>query len=203
MGSVAMGLTSENGSSQDVEGRHRCNLADRGSVAHAEDSAAFDFSIWCGQTDENKPDRFFGGDDNDTMNGGDGIDRVEGDGGNDLVNGNANDDNVFGGEGDDTLIGSTGDDTIAGGLGNDRLNGGVDDDDMAGGDGNDTYLHLDGEGTDVIIDSAGSDKLVVSSFASIAKSLQAGDDLVITFADGGLVRVVDQFDGGSVEFAVD
>lgn len=91
--------------------------------------------------------------------------------------------------GDDLIIGLRSNDTLAGGQGDDTLQG---------GDGADDYTYALGDGQDMILDSPSNDghnRLVLA--AGIAPGdvsySRVGDDLILTFSDGGKVNL----DGGA------
>ena len=94
--------------------------------------------------------------------------------------------------GDDVVIGSTLDDTLEGGLGHDFVQG---------GNGSDTYVYTLGDGNDHIHDAGSSDtdRIEINGVLSgdVAISAEAGtpDTLVITFANGDYLTVVDTLDG--------
>ncbi|QDH73169.1 calcium-binding protein [Brevundimonas sp. M20] len=93
--------------------------------------------------------------------------------------------------GNDVIHGFSTDDILQGGLGNDQLFGGA---------GNDTYIYALGDGQDVIFDSGigGFDTLTFLNIdlatTTFSRAADDADDLIITFADGGSVRVDEQFD---------
>lgn len=106
----------------------------------------------------------------DTIEGGDGADVLRGGQGDDALFGGADGDLLFGDIGADFLQGNGGDDTQYGGAGNDQLHGGQGDDVLSGGDGDD---RLSGDlGDDILVGGAGA-------------------DLFVTFAGGGMDRVLD------------
>ena len=101
--------------------------------------------------------------------------------------------------GNDTITGLPGDDSIAGGLGNDLLRG-------AGGD--DTYVYALGDGSDRIEENAGEGSADLLSLGAgisptsvtVSRS-NLGDDITLTFSDGGSVVLVGEsgVNGAGVE----
>lgn len=115
------------------------------------------------------------------------------------------------GQGNDlrnTLEGNALDNTLSGLGGNDTLVGGLGDDILDGADGSDGYIYDLGEGNDVIVDRGTGvndrDVLILTgldSFADITftRDSETSADLVLRFADGGSLRLVDQLDGNGLE----
>ncbi len=94
--------------------------------------------------------------------------------------------------GDDTIIGFNQSDTITGGLGDDYL---------IGGDGSDTFVFNVGDGDDIVHDQGAADTdalLFVGrniADATFQALVPGSDDLLITFANGDSVIVVDGLAG--------
>ena len=136
---------------------------------------------------------------NDWLGGGSCDDTLHGNQGDDTLHGNQGDDTLRGGQGADTLYGGKGDDVLWGDLGDDTLNGDLDDD---------SYLYRHGDGRDTISDKGGDDQLVCSVDsagvkARIVAQVQQGQDLALSFSDGGRVLIKDHFGAGRVERIVD
>jgi VCBS repeat-containing protein len=111
---------------------------------------------------------------NDTLLGGAGNDVLNGDGGNDVVVAGADGSMLRGGGGNDVLFGGAGADTLAGGVGNDVIVAGA----------TDTIRYTSGDGIDLL--AAAGAAVVVEGIASTGIAVSAlGDDLVVSFADGG------------------
>ncbi|WP_275451360.1 putative Ig domain-containing protein [Ruegeria sp. ANG-R] len=93
---------------------------------------------------------------------------------------------IRGTTGKDKLRGTGEDDVLIGRAGNDQLLGGA---------GDDTYVYRLGHGNDTIQDGKGFNTLDLSSFQRADVSFRTNGDsnLLIDFADGGIVRVKDQF----------
>ncbi|MEW8439417.1 MAG: calcium-binding protein [Candidatus Thiodiazotropha taylori] len=115
---------------------------------------------------------------------------------------------LWGSVGDDNLSGEGGYDDLRGSGGDDILRGGAGPDLLEGGDGNDTYLYAPGDGQD-IIDNQDSDggRDVLRFEEGISPSdvtlTRDRNNLVLTFAGGG-VSVVSYFqDDGANTFALD
>jgi Ca2+-binding RTX toxin-like protein len=123
-----------------------------------------------------------------------GDNRMNGSSSGDRIDGLQGHDVIFGLDGNDVLFGSEGDDTMVGGQGNDRVIGGTGNDKLVGGSGIDTFV-VGGGGVDTISDFHPVwDRLVVAAVSgnTTYSSLiirQAGQDVVITFANGGSVRI--------------
>ena len=104
------------------------------------------------------------------------------------ADGGAGNDLVTGTSGNDTLYGGSGADTLAGGLGNDRLIGGI---------GNDRYEISILNGDDDVITEVGgqgTDRLVLAGVAVSQLAMERdGDDLVLSVADAGSVRIEGHF----------
>lgn len=130
------------------------------------------------------------------------------------------DDHLVGGGGDDLLLGGVGDDLLEGGAGDDELWGDGFDDwgylyHVCEGHGGDRYLIGRGEGHDVIHEyrwGGGTDQLIfgdgiLPESVNVAVEPSQGStgtwDLVLTLADGGSVRLVEQFDDGELLPAVE
>ena len=157
-----------------------------------------------------------GGDD---IEGNAGNDTLKGDGGEDTITGGGGADEIFGNDLDDRLNGSGGNDTLTGGKGSDRLDGGSDNDRLVGGNGSDTLIG--GGGNDTLVgdggadvfefgvgkgedqindfEFAGGDKIDVSDFGTAFDTfgevqnemIQDGNDVVINFGGGDMLRIVD------------
>lgn len=94
---------------------------------------------------------------------------------------------------------TSGNDQIVGFMGADTIDGGAGDDTLNGGQGGDTYVYSLGGGHDVVDDGSsvsGADvvHLVGITPASVVLS-HSGDDLILTFSDGGTLRIAGQFNG--------
>jgi Ca2+-binding RTX toxin-like protein len=137
-----------------------------------------------------------GGEAGDTITGDNLANHLSGGGGSDTLNGGTLGDVLDGESGSDLLLGANGIDTLTGGLG---------DDTVKGGGGNDSYIYALGDGIDRVNDSGGAaDRLIVGSFADITQSVRVGNNLVLTFTDGGQVTVANHFlDANRVENVVD
>lgn len=95
------------------------------------------------------------------------------------------------------LMGGDGNDRLNGGAGRDTLDGNGGDDVLTGGSGNDDFIVGAGQGADVITDFAHGDSLHVRGVtgftdaeAVLAAAREQGPDLVIAFAGGGQVTVL-------------
>ncbi len=124
--------------------------------------------------------------------------------GDDLLVGTSDDDTIRGEEGNDQIYGLGGDDMLIGGLGDDLLDGGEGGDDLQGGAGDDTYVYTFGDGSDTIFDESGTDRIAFSEgnqgiAADRVFITRDGGDVVIAFADGGELRLVDHFSGHQIE----
>lgn len=91
--------------------------------------------------------------------------------------------------GNDLVVGFSGNDTLQGGLGADTLQGGA---------GDDLYVYTSGDGDDVIDDLAGvtqNDQLTLHGIApgDITLSRPTPDDVVLSFAGGGSIKIVGEF----------
>ncbi|WP_371226358.1 beta strand repeat-containing protein [Roseovarius sp. 2305UL8-3] len=145
------------------------------------------------------------------------IENVWGTEGDDLIIGDDGANNLGGGIGSDTIFGHGGNDTLYtagdnvlmdGGEGDDRITsqgpgeyeliGGTGNDTLRGGAGNDHYVYALGDGHDLITETTGggTDRLMLTDVPSgritLAKDV-SGDDLVISFPDGGTITVQDFF----------
>ena len=118
-----------------------------------------------------------------------------------FIAGTAGDDTLSAGGRNDAVFGGAGDDTVSGGSGADIISGGTGDDHLDGGSSSDTYRYSLGDGADVIDDASGSDRLELAfeTAAGVAASSRDGDDLLVTFTDGGSVRFVKHYDGQAFE----
>lgn len=96
--------------------------------------------------------------------------------------------------------GTSGNDTIRGFATDDVIEGRGGDDFLIGGAGNDTYIYRAGDGNDVISDGGiGSidylDLIGINlSDVTFSRATDDANDLIMTFAGGGSVRIDDQFD---------
>ena len=119
--------------------------------------------------------------------------------------GTTGDDTLLAGGRNDAVYGGAGDDTVSGGSGADIISGGTGDDQLDGGSSSDTYRYDLGDGSDVIDDASGNDRLELAFKAAggVASSSRDGDDLLITFSDGGSARVVKHYDGQAFETIAD
>ncbi len=115
----------------------------------------------------------------------------------DFVAGTVGNDIMSGLNGNDAIYGGAGDDTISGGSGSDIVVGGEGDDALDGGSSNDTYRYSIGDGSDVISDGAGRNTLELAFEASedVVSSIRSGDDLLVSFTDGGSVRIANHYNG--------
>jgi Ca2+-binding RTX toxin-like protein len=94
--------------------------------------------------------------------------------------------------GDDLIIGPATDDTLSGGLGNDTLRG---------GQGSDRYIYNLGDGADVIEEAESlvdRDRLILGpgiapDGMTLGRSGPTLDNLVLSFATGGSIEILDQF----------
>ncbi|MCZ0733021.1 calcium-binding protein [Phreatobacter sp. AB_2022a] len=114
----------------------------------------------------------------------------------------AGDDTFYGDFSTNTLSGGAGDDKLHGGLDGDTLSGGTGNDYLQGDYGNDTYLFSLGDGQDRIRDSGSSldvDELVFGGGIGAADvavtQADAGQDLVLSIADGDSIVLDDQLAG--------
>jgi Ca2+-binding RTX toxin-like protein len=128
----------------------------------------------------------------------------------DFIEGQNGNDTIIGLGGNDRLFGGNGVDTLSGGLGNDYLYGGSGSDKLHGGSGNDIFVVGNSDGVDIISDfDSVRDTLQilgvtgVTSFAGLSMR-QDGADVLITFSNGGSVRLVgidiERIGPGNVEF---
>ncbi len=108
-------------------------------------------------------DRFFGGDQNDTIKSGHGNDSTDGGGGNDFIRDNGGNDQHHGGAGNDRIVDLVGSNLLDGGAGRDKLLGGSGEDTIEGGDGNDKLFGDGGASSggagDFIFGDAGNDTI--------------------------------------------
>jgi serralysin len=95
---------------------------------------------------------------------------------------------------------------IQGDAGSDHLIGLGGDDELDGGANNDVYDYRGSFGVafgnDRISDVSGADAILVNSFSDVLNSQRVGSDLVLTLS-GGTIRIVDQFNGHTVESLTD
>ena len=141
-------------------------------------------------------DRLEGGNGNDTLFGGDGSDYLWGDDGHDWMYGDADSDYMYGGNGSDWLEGGDGDDYLYGGNeddwlwgdnGDDHLYGSSGDDYLYGGNGNDTFCYENGH--DTIWDYEEGEDTIRILYSDFEKSEISGNDIVMTFFDGGTLTI--------------
>jgi Ca2+-binding RTX toxin-like protein len=158
-------------------------------------------------------DRLMGGPGDDQLLGGFGTDYLIGDAGDDFIFGGDGNDSIIGGEGNDELRGGIGSDHLSGGLDDDYLNGWTGDDTLSGGagadtldggEGNDTYVISASEtqSTDIILDADGDDLLIfdgLNPFEEIDGLVRSGDDLILSFNDGGTLTLDDFYTTGRIE----
>ncbi len=102
-------------------------------------------------------DTLYGGDGRDELHGGDGNDNLYGDGDDDVCYGDAQDDVIYGGEALDLIYGGSGNDTIDGGTGADTILGEANNDTIVGNEGDD--IVSGGSGIDTIYGGLGDDDL--------------------------------------------
>jgi Ca2+-binding RTX toxin-like protein len=104
--------------------------------------------------------------------------------GHNIVNGNLGADTLTGGGGGDVLRGGQAADVIVGGDGADWISGDLGDDTLAGHGGADVF-HAGG-GADVVLDfdAANGDRVQVDAGVTYSFA-QSGDDVVVTFSNGG------------------
>jgi VCBS repeat-containing protein len=164
-------------------------------------------------------DIIVGGSGNDIIDGGEGNDTIRGEAGDDLLIGSEGNDGLYGGADNDTLKGGEGNDYLRGDAGDDVLIGGLGDDNLQGGTGSDTYHYSLGDGNDTITEtnSADQDRLIlgegitlenvqftrVGRVVSRNKVTRENIDLELTFEDGSVLLIKDQFNANSnygVEF---
>lgn len=175
-------------------------------------------------------DHLLGGAGNDTLDGAEGNDHLEGGTGNDTLKGWTGNNILDGGDGNDTFFSSTdGEDQIIGGSGDDAVyvsgskatvTGGTGDD-IIDVSGTEITVHYDlGDGNDIIDlnysdDSARTNKVIfgagISADEIIVMRLGKGTDkygnsrddldLLLTFKDGGTLRLNDVFIYGPNGFA--
>lgn len=162
-------------------------------------------------------DTLYGGEDHDYLYGGGGDDLLLGGTGSDGIFGQSGDDTIRGGADDDTyLSGGGGNDAILGGLGADRLYGGDGDDmleglrgkdvlegqagndTLTGGGGVDIFVfdnidRADNTGMDTITDFEVGEIIALENVRSSFQwnSDQIGDDVVLSFAEGNRITVLD------------
>ena len=99
-------------------------------------------------------------------------------------------DTISGSTAADLFYGDSGNDTLDGGAGSDVLNGGKGADRLTGGTGNDVFAYVIGDGEDVITDfTRGQDVLKIGGVSAYKSLVQDGADALITFADGGTIRL--------------
>ncbi|NQU71814.1 MAG: FecR domain-containing protein [Rhodospirillales bacterium] len=107
---------------------------------------------------------------------------------------------ITGTSGADTLNGTAGIDAIDGLAGNDNLIGNGGNDILLGGLGNDTYSFFPGDGVDVISDAGGFDILELNNLNdSVTNVMRVGDDLNVSFSDGGGITAIGHFAGTGQE----
>jgi len=93
---------------------------------------------------------------------------------------------IKGDAGNNLLQGASGNDTFVGRGGNDEVRGGA---------GDDLYQYAQGDGADLIVDSAGTDILDLDvNLNQITASIDANFNLLLTFNDGGSIKVANAFD---------
>ena len=102
---------------------------------------------------------------------------------------------ITGNAGNNSLNGAEGADTISGGAGADAITGGVGSDQLTGGAGVDTFRFALKSGKDVITDFGvgGHDLLDIQAFTKAgykAQVIDAGDDTVISFANGDAITLM-------------
>lgn len=133
---------------------------------------------------------------NDTLIGDDSVNLLSGSKGDDILYGGAGDDYIFGDDHNDMLYGGAGADLLDGGSsGSDRLSGGT---------GGDVFVLRTGYGRSIIIDFVGGygivDRLdfrgVFSTFDQVLSvSSQVNNDVVISYAEGDSVTLIDFYLG--------
>ncbi|CCQ72857.1 calcium-binding protein [Magnetospira sp. QH-2] len=149
-------------------------------------------------------DHLDGGFGHDTLSGFDGDDDLIGGYGRDVLIGDGGDDSLDGGYDSDRLFGGNGDDFISGGAGGDSLTGGAGADRLEGGSGDDVYF-IGPEAltdVDVIFDASGVDSLRfdgVDPFEAVSLVIQEGNDLNLLYDAGGILRLLDFYDGQPIE----
>lgn len=138
-----------------------------------------------------------GGNGADKLTGTAADEAMTGDNGSDTVAGLAGADTLAGGNGADELLGGAGIDRLSGDNGADTLNGGAGDDVLTGGLGGDRFVFEGAFGRDVVTDFGNDDRIQLddAQFADLAavlaKSAQAGDDVVITLDAGNVITLQD------------
>ncbi len=103
---------------------------------------------------------------------------------------------ITGTSGPDILNGTAGGDVIDGLAGNDNLTGNGGNDFLLGGLDNDIYSFFPGDGVDVIFDAGGFDILELNNLNdSVTNVMRVGDDLNVSFSDGGGITAIGHFAG--------
>ncbi len=142
-------------------------------------------------------DYIYGGDGNDKITGGAGLDGLYGEAGNDTLTGGAENNILDGGDGNDALVAGAGNDTLVGGAGSNTLKGGA---------GSDMYTVTNTAGTtQVITDVAAQNESFSGDFLNLKTAtgytplsfLHAGNDLIITTAEGSEITIKGQYDVNS------
>jgi Ca2+-binding RTX toxin-like protein len=165
-------------------------------------------------------DHLIGGAGNDTLDGAEGNDHLEGGTGNDTLKGSIGNNILDGGDGNDTFFSSTdGEDTIIGGSGDDSIytwsgiaivDGGTGDDDIDISSSTVT-IHYDlGDGNDTVDvkhsdDSSYNNKVIFGAGISpdevtVTRASSTSTTLLLTFKDGGTLRLYDVFHYGPNHF---
>ena len=156
-------------------------------------------------------DAIFGFDSDDTLLGTGGDDTLDGGAGNDQLLGGAGGDSLSGGTGSDFLFGDAGNDSLSGATGDDQLFGGEGNDSYEAGTGNDrltdssassgdTYRYNLGDGVDTLIDAGGVDTVRLGAGLTTVNTTvrrDAAGDLLLSFVDGGSLRLSGQYDGNT------
>ena len=104
---------------------------------------------------------------------------------------------IYGTSGQDVLIGTNENDTIYGYEDDDEITGGLGNDYLYGGTGSDVYKYLYTHGNDVIEDEGGSNDKLILDRAPLWSFLLENDDLYLSCAAGGSIRITDQFAAGN------
>ena len=174
-------------------------------------------------------DDIHGGGGDDRLGGGGGRDRIHGGEGTDKINGNSGRDALWGGARKDRLYGGRGDDRLEGGEGRDRLEGGAGDDvilwgngaDRAGGGAGADRFELRGEvdwsgeaagrrlrimdfeaGIDTVVVDRGLAGWPDAEDVVEEQGRMRGDDFVLRFRDGTVIRFDGVTDVGAVADAL-
>ena len=172
-------------------------------------------------------DRLFGGNGDDILRGGAGDDRLFGGQGNDTISGDSGADYLDGEGGVDTAdygadnadidfnletgIAAYADyselvlnfENLKIGAGTSHIRGSLADNRLEGGAGSDTYWFAPGAGNDTVVEvvsHAGEDRIMLEALPEAVTASRTGDngkDLLLTFAAGGSVLVLNQFASAS------